>query len=71
MVCLQSLGFGIFLASCGALIWIVAMFVTGPRTPRAISIDIRSIQDPSLWILVVLLLLAGFYFEFRNLQRTP
>jgi hypothetical protein len=66
MVYLKSLGVGLLLASSGALIWTVIMFAAGPRTSSAVSIDIRSVRSPSLWILVVLLFLLGFLFEFRR-----
>jgi len=64
-VYLKCFGVGLLLAFSGALIWTVVMFAPG-KTSRAVSIDIRSFRSPGLWILVALLFLLGFLFEFRR-----
>jgi hypothetical protein len=66
MIYLKSFGVGLLSEFSGALIWTVIMFATGPRMSSAVSIDIRSLRSPSLWILVALLFLLGFLFEFRR-----
>jgi hypothetical protein len=66
MLYLKSFVVGLVLAFFGFLVWIIWMFVSGPKTSGAVSIDIRSVRSPSLWILVALLFLLGFLFEFRR-----
>jgi hypothetical protein len=66
MVYLKSFGVGLLSVFSGALMWIVIVLATGPRTSRAVSIDIRSLRSPSLWILVALLFLLGVLFELRR-----
>lgn len=46
----------------------VSMFVTASKrsTSTAVSIDIRNLSSPGLWIPAALLFLIGFFFEFRS-----
>jgi hypothetical protein len=67
MAYLKSFGVGLALAFFGFLVWLIWMFAAGAKS-SAISIDVRSIRSPGLWILVVLLFLLGFFFEFRRVR---
>lgn len=66
MVYLKSVGAGLLLAVFGAFLWAVRVFAAGVKDSRAVSIDIRSVRSPGLWIPVALLFVLGFLLEFRR-----
>ena len=70
MTYLKSIGIGILIALCGAILSIVALavFVRLRFHTDAISFHISLLLSPTVLIGLLILFLAGFFLEFHKLH---
>jgi hypothetical protein len=74
MAYLKCLGVGVFLALAGGVAWLLYSLQIGSGTSSdlnagPVSVDVRSLMDNRLLMVVLVLFVAGFFVEFVVVTR--
>jgi hypothetical protein len=74
MIFIKSFAIGALAMICGAFIWLVIWTTVITRFARArfhtdVAIRINNVPSQYFWILMALLFLIGFFFEFQRARR--